>query len=370
MADWIRRIAAYVIALVTLGLWVAVSVLAVLDGFTFLADTSFDVVAPKGSATLAGEQAIGASFFMINEVFELDSAIVFVATRIDGQPCAAASSSSPSSVAVSAKDPAFVDSPALEQFLTDLAVWLRANNDCRGGNGPSPTSSTSNATQSCYFRRLSTSQLPSGGVSVDSYVRKDGDRSGPPANAGDFDATLAALEASSWRAFPSVKPRRWFTPKPRHSAACATSWAIERDVGYGNSKHAYPAWDRLYPYVQAHAPVGWKIQLAGTRAGLRAARDGAIRDMAAGEPFTLPLAFLVLALAIGPLSLLVLVTLPAAGLGSMLVLSDWHVLHGFLGLRVQDSLVRRFAFASFTPPIIICLLVALSVDYALFILSR
>ena len=90
MAFWIRRIAAYVIALVTLGLWVAVAVLAVLDGFTFLADTSFDVVAPKGSATLAGEQAIGASFFMINEVFELDSAIVFVATRIDGQPCAAA----------------------------------------------------------------------------------------------------------------------------------------------------------------------------------------------------------------------------------------------------------------------------------------
>ena len=305
------------------GFWIATSVLAVQDGFTFLKDTSFDIVAPAGSQTLAGEHTIAAAFITVQDEFELDSAIVFVATRTDDAPCRGEVAGS--------DDPALVDTPELDRFLTALASWLYTNNDCDGGSGKQATTRYHNATRSCYFRRLSTSQRD-GGYALDSYATR----------AGDRDATIARLEARSWRAYPN--------PNVRPSPACATSFAIERSLGYGNDAHAYPAFDRIFPWVQAHAPAGWTVHAGGTRQGLRAAREGAIRDMAAGEPFTLPLAFFVLACAIGPLALLVLLTLPAAGLGVMLVLSDWHVL-AFLGMRVEDSLVRRFAFASFTPPI-------------------
>lgn len=122
----------------------------------------------------------------------------------------------------------------------------------------------------------------------------------------------------------------------------------------------YQKWDELSESVSAtlHA-LGLAddvdVDLTQEEMLLRDARTNTISDFEHSDMVTLPIAWVLLALTVGPPAVCVLITLPMSALGAFLVLGQ---------------LANTLDFASFTPSIYASMLVALNLDFSLFILTR
>lgn len=107
---------------------------------------------------------------------------------------------------------------------------------------------------------------------------------------------------------------------------------------------------------------------------LDAASQGVVADFERGDATTLPIACLLLLLACGRAAILVLLTLPATLLASFYILEQiangtWLCVDGY-GPHGACPGYPRVALPTFCPAILINVLVALSLDYTLFILTR
>ena len=161
----------------------------------------------------------------------------------------------------------------------------------------------------------------------------------------------------------------------------ATMIVLTNNYGFGVAGNRYQvaAWQLLEETIdkwqQTH-PLGSLFQVGTTHEQmlLDAAQKGVISDFEHGDMATLPIAFIILLLACGPPALLVLVTLPVTLLSSFWVLSQiatgaWLCTTGhFKGGRCPGT--PKVNFPSFVPAILINMIIALSLDYSLFLLTR
>lgn len=110
---------------------------------------------------------------------------------------------------------------------------------------------------------------------------------------------------------------------------------------------------------------GYEISMSYEQLLLRDSKNAAIGDFEKGDMITLPISLLILFAAVGTPALLVLFTLASGGLAGLLVIAPMAKGH-------HDAMhkLHRVNFASFTPSIFVCMLVAMSLDYALFLLVR
>jgi predicted RND superfamily exporter protein len=145
---------------------------------------------------------------------------------------------------------------------------------------------------------------------------------------------------------------------------------ITTNAGVPNSaKYLY--FDKLQAEIDAFLKTDkgqdYEISMTYEQLLLRDAKNNAIGDFEKGDMITLPISFLILFMVVGMPAFLVLFTLASAGLGGFLILTPfakgWHE-------AVNPHKIHRVNFASFTPSVFICCLIALSLDYALFILVR
>lgn len=133
----------------------------------------------------------------------------------------------------------------------------------------------------------------------------------------------------------------------------------------------YLYFDKLQSEIDSFLKTkeGQKYQISMTyeQLLLRDAKNNAIGDFEKGDMITLPISFLILFMVVGMPASLVVFTLACAGLGGFLVLTPfargWHD-------HIDPHKIHRVNFASFTPSMFVCCLIALSLDYALFILVR
>ena len=117
-------------------------------------------------------------------------------------------------------------------------------------------------------------------------------------------------------------------------------------------------WAGLQTYIDGWVEKHGDAYTVGTtheQALLKAASAKTVSDFEHGDMVTLPIALVVLLFAVGPSALVVLLTLPATFLAAFMLL---YSVSGVL------------AFADFTPAIFINVLIAVTLDYALFMLSR
>jgi uncharacterized membrane protein YdfJ with MMPL/SSD domain len=96
---------------------------------------------------------------------------------------------------------------------------------------------------------------------------------------------------------------------------------------------------------------------------------GVIKDFEHGDMVTLPIAWFILLLSCGPSAGLVLVTLPVTLLGTFYVL-DQLATGEWWGVMKNNQVHGRVDFPSFTPAIFINMIIAISLDYGLFMLTR
>ena len=97
---------------------------------------------------------------------------------------------------------------------------------------------------------------------------------------------------------------------------------------------------------------------------LYAAQTSVVGDFERGDLTTLPIALLVLIWAVGPLGLLVLLTLPTS------VVCSFILLHQLANGVSWPFSLATVSFPSFAPAIFINMMIALSFDYTLFVLTR
>lgn len=102
------------------------------------------------------------------------------------------------------------------------------------------------------------------------------------------------------------------------------------------------------------------------------AQKDVIRDFELGDAVTLPIALLVLGLAVGPMGALALITLPATILGALYALNQLAVGAWLCESRNGDGSCATpvVAFPNFAPAIFLNMMIAISLDYTLFLLSR
>jgi len=92
---------------------------------------------------------------------------------------------------------------------------------------------------------------------------------------------------------------------------------------------------------------------------MRATAAGALSDTSRGHILTLPIAFTILFATVGPTAFFVLLTMPVALLATIFIL-----------VPLQKHYGGPYSWAHISPGIWVSILVAMSIDYALFILSR
>ena len=97
---------------------------------------------------------------------------------------------------------------------------------------------------------------------------------------------------------------------------------------------------------------------------------GVIGDFEHGDMITLPIAWFILLLSCGPSAVLVLFTLPVTLLGVFYILDQIALGHLFPIIDTNGNSQRRVDFPSFTPAIFINMIIAISLDYGLFMLTR
>ncbi len=102
---------------------------------------------------------------------------------------------------------------------------------------------------------------------------------------------------------------------------------------------------------------------------LDAAQKGVALEFEHGDMITLPIAWFILVLATGPPAVLVLVTLPSTLLFAFWVL-DQIATGNLLGVVVNGVVQPRVNFPSFVPAVFVNIGLAISLDYALFMLKR
>lgn len=141
----------------------------------------------------------------------------------------------------------------------------------------------------------------------------------------------------------------------------STLIVIDVDDGWGN-EGMYVFWDALQARVEEHLTrtgFGRDVTVGYTQEQmlLRDARTHTIGDFEQGDLHTLPIAWFILFLTVGPTAVITLITLPMAAALSFLVLT-----------KLADQ--PNVHFASFSPSIFVSMIVALSLDFSLFLLTR
>jgi len=139
----------------------------------------------------------------------------------------------------------------------------------------------------------------------------------------------------------------------------STLMIIELNHGY-SLQNMYSDYDLITKQVKELAGKHglddiFDVGVTSLRKGLRDSKNGMVTDTEQSEIITLPIALVVLAYVVGPGFIIIFITLPISFCVLMLVLSIF---------------ANTMAFPTFSPPIFISLLVAMSIDYTLFLLAR
>ena len=141
----------------------------------------------------------------------------------------------------------------------------------------------------------------------------------------------------------------------------------------GNSQQV-AAWDHLQTTMDRWLEEGWgehyDVSTTHEQMLLSDSEKGVIADFEHGDMITLPIAWFILLLSCGPSAALVLLTLPVTLLGVFYVLDQVATGTWVPIVDEQGHSHRRVDFPSFTPAIFINMIIAISLDYGLFMLTR
>lgn len=151
-----------------------------------------------------------------------------------------------------------------------------------------------------------------------------------------------------------------------------------RGFGGAGNKWQVAAWRRLDAALGGwRAAHGAHFEVSSTHEQmmLDAAQKGVVSDFERGDMVTLPIAFVLLLVACGRLAVFALPTLLATLLGTFYVLLQiatgaWLCVEGGDGRHGSCPGKPRAHFPEFLPAVLINMIIALSMDYALFLLSR
>jgi hypothetical protein len=331
--------AVYVSSAVTIALWSYAVFLGASRGLNFLHDTNWSLQAPVGSPAYKAQNAARQFLVQKSAQYEFSQGVLVVA-----------------------QDPATY--PVTHKTVRDLtqrmldATLARCDSDIsridhRFG-GPV-----------CWWRDMHGVFAPDG-------------------NALAPNRTVGAS-----RTFESLDVDVSGLISPDNRTATLVVWSTNAGFGVAGNRWQVEAWRRLQDSIDAwlaaaSTPSGdphratngalYTVGLTHEQMLLDAGQKGVIKDFEHGDMITLPIAWGILLLVCGPSAALVLVTLPVTALVSFWVLDQVATGRWF----ASDSQIThanpygtpRVAFPSFTPAIFINEIIAISLDYGLFMLTR
>ena len=156
----------------------------------------------------------------------------------------------------------------------------------------------------------------------------------------------------------------------------ATMILITNNDGFGaaGNPQQEAAWQHLQLATDEWLKEGWdahyEVSTTHEQMLLSDSEKGVIGDFEHGDMITLPIAWFILLLSCGPSASIVLVTLPVSLLSVFYCLDQLATGKWLPIYDVNGNPSSRVDFPSFTPAIFINTIIAISLDYGLFMLTR
>ena len=314
---------------VTFACWGWLLYLGATQGLDFLKNTKWSISSPPGSRSELADNVAGEYLVQKGQQYSLSQAALVVAKQPGTHP---------------------VTAPAVRKLTQKLLEATVGRCDA----GVSKDVSENGGLLTCWYRNMHGIFVP------------------------DANALAPARACGAARLFEDRDLDVWADlASPDNRSATLILWDINNHFGDAGNKWQVEAWSRLQTAIGAwkteHQEAGqlqnqdlYEVGFTHYQMLLNAGQTGVIADFEHGDMITLPIAWLILLAFCGPPAVLVLITLPVTLLTVFYLLNQVATGNWF---PLADG-SARVDFPAFTPAIYINMMIAISLDYGLFVLTR